>query len=348
MTAEGLPLLDVFRRLQEAGLPLGAGEYMLVLRALEEGFGLPDRAALRRLCRLLWAKTPEEARLVGECLDGALGPTPEGAAPDGTGAGGAPGAAEGGGAAAAPVVGEAAVGQALRQGVAADDDVPYGLPMTADDYLPLGRRQMKQAWRHLRRPIRRGPPVELDVDETIRRHERQGGLFLPVLRPRRTNLVQLTLLIDQEGSMVPFYPLTRRLCETASGGRLGGLRLYYFHNSPLEHLYTDSALVAAEPLGDVLGKAGARHAGVLIFSDAGAARGRLCPERVDATAAFLSACQQRVRQLAWLNPVPRRRWHGTSAAVISQFVPMFEISRRGFDDAVGALRGRHRAGPGAW
>lgn len=58
-----LPLLDLFVQLREAGLPLGVGEYNLLLRALPAGFGLSDRDALARLCGNLWVKSDEQQRL---------------------------------------------------------------------------------------------------------------------------------------------------------------------------------------------------------------------------------------------------------------------------------------------
>jgi uncharacterized protein with von Willebrand factor type A (vWA) domain len=34
--------------------------------------------------------------------------------------------------------------------------------MALTDYFPVTRRQMKQSWRYLRRPVREGPLEELD------------------------------------------------------------------------------------------------------------------------------------------------------------------------------------------
>jgi uncharacterized protein with von Willebrand factor type A (vWA) domain len=64
-----LPLLDLFTRLREAGLPLGIGEYQLLLRALEGGFGVSDRADLKRLCQTLWINSSEEQCLLDYHFD---------------------------------------------------------------------------------------------------------------------------------------------------------------------------------------------------------------------------------------------------------------------------------------
>lgn len=60
MHADDLPIYELFTRLQDAGLPLGLNEYAQAMKAIQAGFGLPDKAALSRLCRALWVKTKEE------------------------------------------------------------------------------------------------------------------------------------------------------------------------------------------------------------------------------------------------------------------------------------------------
>ena len=58
-----LPLLELFTKLREAGLPLGIDEYKLVLQAMQAGFGINDQAALKRLCQTLWIKSAEDKQL---------------------------------------------------------------------------------------------------------------------------------------------------------------------------------------------------------------------------------------------------------------------------------------------
>ena len=63
MKVDELPLLELFTRLRQAGLPLGMNEYQAVLQALRCGFGIPDRQALARLCCTLWVKSAEDKLL---------------------------------------------------------------------------------------------------------------------------------------------------------------------------------------------------------------------------------------------------------------------------------------------
>ena len=209
-------------------------------------------------------------------------------------------------------------------------------------YFPVSRRQMKQSWRYLRCLVREGPAVELDLIATVNQIGRQGILLNPVLVPRRINRTQLLLLIDQDGSMIPFHTISRRLVETAlQGGRLGRAGVYYFHNCPTEYFYQDEARLSDEQIDTVLAQLNQSQAVALIFSDAGAVRGGFSDERHRLTKIFLERLRRQVRYIAWLNPMPKQRWVNTTAQEIAHLVPMFEINRQGLDSAISALRGRY-------
>jgi uncharacterized protein len=189
---------------------------------------------------------------------------------------------------------------------------PQALQITSfnqtDEYFPVTRRQMKQSWRYLRRLVREGLAVELDIKATIDRVVQQWGILESVLVPRRTNRTELLLLIDQKGSMTPFHALAQRLADTAQrGGRLGKAGIGYFHNCPTRYLYQDWSWQQAEPLANVLNQLRADRSVVLIFSDAGAARGGFSSERLRLTEAFLERLKRHIRHSAWLNPVPKTR-----------------------------------------
>lgn len=214
--------------------------------------------------------------------------------------------------------------------------------LVSTDYLPVTQRQMKQSWRYLRQLIREGPSTELDIEATVKQISQQGSLLNPVLIPQRVNRSALLLLIDQDGSMVPFHALSTRLANTAlRGGRLGKADIYYFHNCPVRYIYKDQFHQKAESVNAVLAHLVQARTVVLIFSDAGAARGSLNPERLRLTAAFLNQVNQYVRYVAWLNPIPRNRWIGTTAGEIALLTPMFEATRQGLDRAISTLRGCH-------
>ncbi|NET37691.1 MAG: VWA domain-containing protein [Cyanothece sp. SIO1E1] len=483
MNVEELPLFELFTHLREAGLPLGVGEYQLVLRALQAEYGKSDRAALARLCKTLWVKSNEDERIFDYHFEQVVGPiyatqvsstnantdsersersegfnirrylifgtailgmgilvfgpywrmpsstvqqgnntntsidvgdSDAGDIPKGmvTNAGGNTNA-EGvtnaeesdedkstqedddnsksdeeksrnrpivwslvGVSALTAVLllirqlrkrrdtrtdltkeeetgptlpaeltqqmeDEIEVVKAVRRVFNRKDDLTSHLFQTTSDYLPLSRRQMKQSWRRLRRLVREGPATELDLEATIKHIGQQGILLKPVFVPRRINRTELLILVDQDGSMVPFHSLAHRMVETVlQGSRLAKAEIYYFHNCPNEHLYQDPNHLIAETVHQVLFFLRPQYTGVLIISDAGAARGGFNPERVELTAQFLDKLKQRIRHIVWLNPMPQPRWLGTTADEISYLVPMFELDRNGLDAAIKVLRGQ--------
>jgi uncharacterized protein with von Willebrand factor type A (vWA) domain len=466
-----LPLLELFTKLREAGLPLGIDEYQLVLQAMQAGFGINDQAALKRLCQTLWIKSAEELRLfeyhfeqvigskavltilptltttrqrqlsqitryvalAGACIigagiiwgitsrnqnqttkDSAIQFQPSKSNNSTSTPGTNPTAttapqtnqtqSESNWKAIAPfitlgfqVVGiglasvsvltaiytiirwltqqlskqtanddnsllqasidtptsnisssltqviedEVQVAQAVLQATSRNNQTSDNQFILSFDYLPVTQRQMKQLWRHLRRMSREGVPTELDVETTIKQIGYQGTFLEPIIVPRRVNRTELLLLIDQDGSMVPFHSLSQRLVETAlRGGRLGRSHIYYFHNCPVEYLYQDPNHQQAELIENVLVQLRQERTVVLIFSDAGAARGGFNPERIDLTGAFVKQLKQYVRHIVWLNPMPRSRWLGTTAGEIVHLIPMYEVNRRGMQEAIDVLRGR--------
>lgn len=236
---------------------------------------------------------------------------------------------------------EVQVAKSLLQSTGKDEEVSESSFILTSEYFPVTKRQMKQCWRFLRRPIREGPPVELDVEATVKRVGREGVMLSPVLVPRRVNRTELLLLIDYGGSMVPFHALSRRLAETAvRGGRLGKTDIHYFHNCPVEYVYPAPHSPAAKRIGDMLEGMRSDRAAILIFSDAGAARGGWSQERIELTKEFLEEVRKKVRYVAWLNPMSRQRWRGTSAEEVEKLVPMFEMTRRGLQAGINFLRGR--------
>lgn len=210
----------------------------------------------------------------------------------------------------------------------------------AEEFFPITQRQLKQGWRHLRRPIREGAKTELDIEATVQQVGKKGMLLEPVMIPRRTNRTELLLLIDQGGSMVPFQLLGQRLIDTASrSGKLGNTQPFFFHNCFDEHLYTDPAMCEAVPISQVWHQISKRTV-ALIFSDAGAARGRHNQQRMAMTQKSVVRLSQYARHITWLNPVPQERWEHTTAIAIAEIVPMFGIDRQGFQKAIDVLRGR--------
>ena len=375
-----LPLLDLFLALRGADFQLGITEYRDLLRALQHGFGTTNDKELRLVCQALWVKTDDERRhfdayferMLKEHqrataghqqqlpLEPAETATPQTPLP---GTSNQP-TLESIPTAPPPSDSFSAQGRAItpdRETVEPETlraelmktlvparpitRIPRRFILTTD-YYPVSSREMKQNWRYLRRMVREGPKVELDVDETVKKFGREGILLEPVLVSRRLNRVELLLAVDRGGSMVPFHLLGRELADTAQrGGRQARAGISFFHNVPVDHLYSDPAMVEGKKIDTLLANLHTDRTVVLIFSDAGAARGGYNADRIQRTQVFLDQLRGAVRRTVWLNPMPRARWEGTSAADIARLVPMFEFTRRGMLNAIDLLRGSYAAIP---
>lgn len=210
-----------------------------------------------------------------------------------------------------------------------------------EDYLPLNQRQMEQIWRLLFQADAQGLQryEQLDLQATIRKMA-QGHRFWhePVFTREKNATAELILLIDHLGSMAPFEAHIRQLCTTLKENTRRKVSIYWFRNCPDLVLFTNANHTEAETKDQFKRKLSARkNSKILIFSDAGAAKGRFNEERLDATLDFLKDIRL-ARKIAWLNPMPTNRRHNTTAEYIAFHVPMFSFDRHGFLQAVNHLR----------
>jgi uncharacterized protein len=113
----------------------------------------------------------------------------------------------------------------------------------------------------------------------------------------------------------------------------------YFHNVFDEVFHTDENLLTWISVDEAMQQC-TPNTSVLIVSDAGAARGNLSKERCEISEKMIVRVQQNTNLLAWLNPMPRDRWVGSSAEVIADQVQMFQLDADGFSSAIDVLQGR--------
>ena len=207
-------------------------------------------------------------------------------------------------------------------------------------HLPVSSRRMEQILRRYRRMLRSGISDELDCDATIQEIHRRGVLVKPIFRSRRANKARLLILRDEGGSMAPFKPVIEALTQVAMKADFQARAVYYFRNVSRELLFQDSNLLQAQTLQEVL--SAYQGAGVLIVSDAGAARGGHSPDRIEKTKRLVALLRRNHFSIAWLNPMPKDRWMLTSAEDIKLKcqVPMFPLDRAGLLAAIDVIRGR--------
>ncbi len=56
-------ITELFETLRKNGFPLGLDEYMLLIRALQLGFGQTNNEALNRLCQMIWLTSVNDKAL---------------------------------------------------------------------------------------------------------------------------------------------------------------------------------------------------------------------------------------------------------------------------------------------
>ena len=345
------PIEDsIFSRLRKKGFNLGVREYLAALDAVKVGMGSDSLDALQLVLKLLWFHSQDEQIYFVSIWKELTATTSKSPLKSSD---------------------ENSIEKTLSESSKSTDEeisstspdlpppqveqthqltpLPVRSPYTPIDlenppqllsYLPISRRSMAYTWRYLRRPIANGPADILDVEATVEQVARQGFFLAPVYRRREVNQACLLLLIDRDGSMIPFHRLNRELVETVDeGSTIPEIQVYYFHNVPVDYLYQDANLTQPVPLAEVLAGCD-RDTSVLIVSDAGAARGFRRMERIRATVKFLVQLKQRTNLIGWLNPMPRNRWEGTSAESIGYLIPMEQMDKDGFGNAIDIVRGQ--------
>jgi uncharacterized protein with von Willebrand factor type A (vWA) domain len=116
--------------------------------------------------------------------------------------------------------------------------------------------------------------------------------------------------------MAPWRPFLQTLVYSLALGQLRTAEMRYFSNFPRSWVFRTAVMRERVSLEQV----SRRNAGsaLLIISDGGAARGHFSPERVRQTLRFLDRAAEHFRPIVWINPMPRQRWTGTSAAALAR------------------------------
>lgn len=353
-----LPLEGLFLHLVRNGFPLSVRDYEDAVAALCLGHGTLTRERLHWLCETLWAHTDEERIRLARLFRDFPRPSPE-AIRTMTGVRQQEDAS--------PVsVGETTEAEApgerhrdqkeaqapVMEFAAAAETGGIGLPQAvvpsalrqAHILTPrpvVGLRQMIVTWRRFRLARRAGPKMHVDIDATIEEKCRCGTLIEPVLVPARRNQARLLVLFDASPSMVPWRNMAQAVADSLGRSQLGHAAMYYFLNDPADELFDTDRLTRPRLLQDVA----RQHpdCALLVISDAGASRGRTNRERTRSTRRLVELAHAASWwPIAWLNPMPRSRWAGSSAARIATIpgIAMFELTEDGLLQAVDHLRGK--------
>lgn len=215
-------------------------------------------------------------------------------------------------------------------------------------YLPFQPRKAKQSWRRLKQQSIRQPTEEIDVEATVRALAGNGFFYQLVYETRKVGRQHFVALFDHGGSMAPYHYLFE-FFEAGLRESTGyaEIETYYFTNYPLYHVgqaglpeyrfFAGMGHTYSVSLSSLFAK-WEKNTAVLFLSDGGAAHPGINPERVQVTMDLLRRLEAKVERLLWFNPLPRRFWAGTAAALFATRIPMLECTEAGILEAVRLIR----------
>ncbi len=218
----------------------------------------------------------------------------------------------------------------------------------------LDIRQFQMAFRKLRQYSARmqGEKSELDIGKTIDETCDKGGMLHIVYDKPRKNTIKLLLLIDSDGSMLPYGRLCNRLFQAVSkSNHFKDLKVYYFHNCIYDNLYrtpqckrgdwvdTNWVLSNLDSEYKVIFVGDAAMAPLELFRRGGNSVIGIYNEEPGME--WLKRFKRRYKKQIWLNPIEEKSWDnmygGETLAAIREVFPMYELTLEGLEKGIKKL-----------
>ncbi len=218
-----------------------------------------------------------------------------------------------------------------------------------DDTQELNTRNLKLALKRLRHFTREGLPSELDIDDTINKTSKNGGMLDISMVPSKQNRVKVLLFMDVGGSMDDHVELCSRLFSAAKH-EFKHLEFFYFHNCLYETVWKDNTRRHERiPTMEILNKYNKDHK-VIFIGDAAMSPYEVLSEggsvehyNPEAGLTWLQRVKERYSYSCWINPNPTVSWtYFQSTEVIRDFTEnrMFPMTLRGLQLAMKSLKDR--------
>ncbi|MBQ62521.1 MAG: hypothetical protein CMQ19_10660 [Gammaproteobacteria bacterium] len=216
-----------------------------------------------------------------------------------------------------------------------------------DDNIELGTRGLKISLRRLRKLARTGAEDEFDIDTTIDKTAKNGGLLDIIMRPERHNTVKVLLLLDNGGSMDAHVKVCEELFSAARS-EFKHLETYYFHNFIYDGLWKEHNRRMNERIDtwDILHKYTHDYK-VIFVGDATMAPyeithsgGSVEHWNEEAGAIWMQRMMDGFDKVIWINPTPLDTWeYSTSVALTNKLVDeqMFPLTIRGIENGMNYL-----------
>ncbi len=216
-----------------------------------------------------------------------------------------------------------------------------------DDNIELGTRGMKISLRRLRKLARQGAEDQFDIDSTISKTAKNGGMLDIIMQAERKNTVKVLLLLDSGGSMDAHVKVCEELFSAARS-EFKHLEVYYFHNFIYDGLWKEHNRRMNERIDtfDILHKY--THDYKIIFvGDATMAPyeithsgGSVEHWNEEAGAIWMQRFLDTFEKLIWINPTPKDTWeYSTSVALTEKLVEdhMYPLTISGIEEGMNFL-----------
>ena len=216
-----------------------------------------------------------------------------------------------------------------------------------DDNVELGTRGLKISLRRLRKLARQGAEDEFDIDNTISKTAKNGGLLDIIMRPERRNTVKVLLLLDNGGSMDAHVKVCEELFSAARS-KFKHLETYYFHNFIYDGVWKQHNRRMNERIDtfDVLHKYTHDYK-VIFVGDATMAPyeithagGSVEHWNEEAGAIWMQRLLDTFEKVIWINPTPQDTWeYSTSVSLVQKLVEdqMYPLTIAGIEEGMNYL-----------
>lgn len=216
-----------------------------------------------------------------------------------------------------------------------------------DDNVELGTRGMKISLRRLRKLARTGADDEFDINNTIDKTAKNGGMLDIIMRPERRNTVKVLLFLDNGGSMDAHVKVCEELFSAARS-EFKHLETFYFHNFIYDGVWKQHNRRMNERIDtfDLLHKYTHDYK-VIFVGDATMAPyeithagGSVEHWNEEAGAIWIQRVQDTFDKVIWINPTPEDTWeYSNSVALTKKLVDeqMYPLTIRGIENGMNFL-----------
>lgn len=175
--------------------------------------------------------------------------------------------------------------------------------------------------------------ILLDVPKTITEGLKQGGIFLPIIKEKITQKVQVVLIIDNGGlSMTPYVKSVRKLFSKMKTRFAHDLKTYYYHNTIYNGVYSDIRRTQFVPIEKIT--ALDKNYSIFVIGDADMAPYELGKTSIETW----EKLKKTFKRIAWMNPMNERYWYSSDTVpVLRRIIDMYPLTPDGIEKAVAEM-----------